>query len=404
MLANFRTLSLPAFRGPVLVDTLGLPRYWAVVWAAFLPADLAPATVSKKLSQLEAFYQHADTQLGLGRLDDALADFDVEVLSTALEGYFLTLRNLPSFTPASEDRWQVALQFITEIAQRVTRNYLQLGSLTVLSGKFERLELLHSKLHIGKRRRPEQIRSLPADVVEFLYELLDPESRTNPFQNEVSRWRVYVLFILMLHQGLRRGELLVLPADAIKSSFDRDLQKERFWMSVRYNEYEDDPRSSKPSIKNAPSIRQLPVSEVVALIVQEYVSNYRGRVGHSFLINSQKSAPMSPEAVSKTFQKITNSLPTSLRKLLLDHTRNDSVTAHAMRHTCAVVRLNQILAEGVEMNDALQRLRAFFGWSRDSEMPLRYARAVFEDRLSSVWRNEFDERVSVLRSLPSRLK
>ena len=404
MLVNFRALSLSAFRGPALVDTFGLPRYWAVVWAAFLPADLAPATVSKKLSQLEGFYQHADTQLGPGRLDDALADFDVEVLSSALEGYFLTLRNLPSFTPTSEDRWQVALQFTTDIAQRVTRNYLQPGSLDALNEKFDRLNLLHSKLHIGRRRRPEQIRSLPADVVDFLYELLDPESRTNPFQNEVSRWRVYVLFILLLHQGLRRGELLVLPADAVKGNFDRDLKKERFWMSVKYNEYEDDPRYSKPSIKNAPSIRQLPVSEVVAFIVREYVSNYRGRVSHSFLLNSQKSVPMSPEAVSKTFQKVTGSLPGSLRKLLLDQTGDGSVTAHAMRHTCAVVRLNQILAVGVEMSDALQRLRVFFGWSRESEMPLRYARAVFEDRLSSIWRSEFDERISVVRSLPGRLK
>ena len=273
-----------------------------------------------------------------------------------------------------------------------------------LNGKFECLELLHSKLHIGRRRRPEQIRSLPADIVEFMYRLLDPESKTNPFQNEVSRWRVYVLFILMLHQGLRRGELLVLPADAIKDSFDRDLQKERFWMSVRYNEYENDPRYSKPCIKNASSVRQVPVSELVALIVREYVSNFRGKANHSFLLNSQKVVPMSPEAVSKTFQKITASLPTTLRKLLHDLTGSDSITAHSMRHTCAVVRLNQILSDGVEMNDALQRLRGFFGWSRESEMPLRYARAVFEDRLSSVWRNEFDERVSILRSLPGRLK
>lgn len=32
-------------------------------------------------------------------------------------------------------------------------------------------------------------------------------------------------------------------------------------------------------------------------------------------------------------------------------------------------------------------------------MSLRYARTVFEDRLACVWKDEFDERVSVLRSL-----
>jgi integrase len=236
--------------------------------------------------------------------------------------------------------WQVAIQFVTEIAQRLTRNNLDPERLNKLHGKFARLELLNSHLLIGRRRRPEQVRSLPSQIIEFLYELLDPESTTNPFQNEASRWRVYVLFILMLHQGLRRGELLVLPADVIKSSYDRDLQNERFWMSVKYNGYEDDPRYSKPSIKNASSIRQLPVSRTIALVVQEYVSNFRGKASHSFLLNSQKSVPLSPEAVSKTFHKLTASLPVSLRRLLQDHTGNDSITAHAMRHTCAVVRLN----------------------------------------------------------------
>ncbi|PSD09813.1 integrase, partial [Stenotrophomonas maltophilia] len=43
----------------------------------------------------------------------------------------------------------------------------------------------------------------------------------------------------------------------------------------------------------------------------------------------------------------------------------------------------------------------FFGWSRESQMPLHYARAVFEDRLSSVWNNAFDDRVEVLRAIPS---
>jgi integrase len=210
--------------------------------------------------------------------------------------------------------------------------------------------------------------------------------------------------MLLLHQGLRRSELLIFPTDVIKSGFDRSLKQERWWMSVRYNEYEDDPRCSRPSIKNAPSIRQLPVSQPIALLVQEYVSNYRGRANHSFLINSQKRAPLSTEGVSKMFQKISASLPQNLRKILRDQTGEESFSAHELRHTCAVVRLNQILSSGVEMADALERLRGFFGWCRDSVEPLRYARAVFEDRLASVWNGKFDDRVDVLRNLPGRLK
>jgi len=65
MLANFRSLSLPALCGPALIDGLGLPRYWAAVWASFQPADLAPSTLSKKLSHLESFYQHAEDRWAL---------------------------------------------------------------------------------------------------------------------------------------------------------------------------------------------------------------------------------------------------------------------------------------------------------------------------------------------------
>ena len=402
MLANFRLCAPPEFRGPTLLDDLGLPRYWAFVWASFLPADLAPSTVGKKLSHLENFYRHADELLAPSRLDDALAEVDVGALSNALEGYFLALRNRTSITPACEERWQIALRFVLDIAQRLTRNHLQPPDLNELNARFMRLELLHANLHLGRRRRPEQVRSLPSEVLEFLYELLDPESRNNPFRGVTSRWRAYVLFILMLHQGLRRGELLALPTDVIKNHFDRALQQDRFWMTVKYNEYDDDPRYSRARIKNATSIRQLPVSKTIALIVQEYVENYRGRVGHSFLISSQKNAPLSSEAVNKTFRKLTTSLPKSLRRILHDHTGEDSITPHTLRHTCAVVRLNQLLSEGVAMEDALQRIRVFFGWSRESDMPLRYARAVFEDRLASVWRSGFDDHISFVRALPVR--
>jgi integrase len=370
------------------------------VWASFLPADLAPATVVKKLGFVESLYQHADALLGSEGLDNALADFDVGALCKALQGYFLSIRNSLSITSASEDRWQVAIQFVTENLQRRSRNYAETDRIVDFKDRLRDLELTHAELHIGRRQRPERVRSLPSEVVEYLYQLLDPESSINPFQNEASRWRVYVSFILMLHQGLRRGELLTLPVDVIKCSFDRSLNKDRYWMNVKYNEYEDDPRYSKPGIKNAPSVRQLPVSSTIALIVQEYASNHRGRVSHSFLVNSQKRLPLSPEGVTCIFKKITDSLPQSLRKCLRDHTGEESISAHDLRHTSAVVRLNQLLSAGVEMDDALQRMRAFYGWSRESDMPLRYARAVFEDRLASIWRAEFDDRVSVLRSIP----
>jgi integrase len=101
------------------------------------------------------------------------------------------------------------------------------------------------------------------------------------------------------------------------------------------------------------------------------------------------------------FAKISACLSEPIRQELKDRCGKQSVTPHDLRHTCAVVRLNQLLLQGDSMDEALQKLRVFFGWSRDSQMPVRYARAVFEDRLSSVWNDTFDDRIEVLRAIPS---
>lgn len=140
------------------------------------------------------------------------------------------------------------------------------------------------------------------------------------------------------------------------------------------------------------------MSEATAQLVHEYVSNYRGKPKHSFLMNSQRNQPLSAESVTKWFQKITAAMPQSVMKDLKDRTGKITITAHDLRHTCAVVRLNQMLDQGDSMDEALQKMRTFFGWSRSSDMPRKYGRAVFENRLATVWNDVFDNRVEILRA------
>ena len=99
------------------------------------------------------------------------------------------------------------------------------------------------------------------------------------------------------------------------------------------------------------------------------------------------------------FSTISSALPLNIREVLWNHTDSESITPHDLRHTCAVVRLNQFLKLGIERQTAVENLRVLFGWSKDSTMPLRYARAVFESGLADVWRKDFDDRVDLLRAL-----
>ncbi|MDO9421064.1 MAG: site-specific integrase [Herminiimonas sp.] len=388
--------------GPVLLDQLGLPRYWATIWSIATAGHLAESTHLKKLRYLNNLYQHADELKGHGALDLALGTLDDHALAEILESWFISIRNQPETTDADETRWQAGLSFVITVVTWITKGNSD-QRLRPIEIRLQQLSILYRQLKINKRNSAEPIRSLPASTIETLYKILDPESEQNPFPRIGTRWRIYVSFILMLHQGLRRGEILLLPADAVKSAYDIKLKRVRYWINIQENGYEDainDPRHSKPGIKTKASIRQIPVGETTARIIETYLQNYRAKPNHSYLLNSQNNKPLSTEALTKAFAQISEHIPKTVIKDLEARTAKTSITPHDLRHTCAVVRLQQLLEQGDSMDEAIQKIRTFFGWSRESTMPSRYARAVFEDRLSSVWNNAFDDRITLLRALP----
>lgn len=391
----------PTLKSPVLTDEIGMPRYWVTAWSILSSQDLAPSTEVKKLRYIEALYAFADTLNGPGYLDDVLGRCDVDELGNLLEAYFVSIRNRHKVSEAAQKQWQAGLSFARDVVLRIRKNGAVAGKLAEVDARLLRLDALYGQLRIQKTRRPDILRSLPADVASYLYEMLDPDSKTNPFTRQRTRWTVFLAFVIMLHQGLRRGELLLLPVDAVKSGIDSKQQKTRYWMNIQQSDDDKpDPRYNKPSIKTADSIRQVPVSELTTNLIQTYTENYRGRPNHPFLLNTQWNTPLSHESLTAYFTKLSSSLPASVLKVLNDRTGKSSIDPHDLRHTCAVVRLSQLLTQGVSMDEALQKMRTFFGWSRSSDMPRKYARAVFEDRLAGVWSNILDDRVEILRAMP----
>ncbi|AZN51795.1 site-specific integrase [Pseudomonas aeruginosa] len=298
--------------------------------------------------------------------------------------------------------WRTAIAFVRNCVERLAR-----GSTTTpldeVHSRLLRLERLYSSLSLRRKRRPEIARALPAAVIEDIYELIQPDSPRNPFRTEALRWRNFALVLLMLHQGLRRSETLVLAADAIKESLAFQTEGLRCWMDVVENPYEhSDSRADAPSIKNANSVRQIPVSDSIMSVVETYTANFRGRPQHSFLFSSQEGTPLSKRSVNAIFSVLSEHLSKDAVRELCERRKSTSVTPHALRHTCAVVRLTHLIDAGVEMDLALQKLRVFFGWSRPSLMPHHYARAYFEDRLATVWHDSFDLHVDALRRLSGR--
>ena len=195
----------------------------------------------------------------------------------------------------------------------------------------------------------------------------------------------------------------MLAADAVKESSSIQSQGVRCWLDVVENPYEhSDSRADAPSIKNANSVRQIPVSDSIVSVIETYTANYRGRPQHSFLFSSQEGKPLSKRSINAIFSVLSEHLSKDAMQELCERRKLKSLTPHALRHTCAVIRLTHLIDAGVEMDLALQKLRVFFGWARPSLMPHHYARAYFEDRLATVWHDSFDLHVVALRKLSDR--
>lgn len=396
----------PALHGWLLIDFRGVPRYWSTVWTALEAASLGESTLSSRLAAIEQFYLSVEDQLGDDCLDSLIANLDFNQLESCLEGFFVSLRNRGAQNAGDHSMaWRTVIRFVRDCTDRIARTGSFKIPLDETHSRLLRLERLHNSLNLPQTRRSETVRALPAVVLEELYELIDPTSDRNPFKSESIRWRNFALILLMLHQGLRRGETLVLALDAIKMDFQSNGNGVRYWLDVISNPYETaDPRRDNPSLKNANAVRQIPVDPKIANVIETYVSNFRGKQSHSFLFSSQEGRPLSKRSVNDIMDALSSSLSATSTRALLDRRKIDKIHPHALRHTCAVVRLKQLIDAGTEMELAIQKLRVFFGWSRSSPMPQLYARAYFEDRLTSVWRDSFDLHVNALRQMQGEVE
>jgi integrase len=382
----------------VLVDSQMLPRYWAAVWSLFNAGGLAPSTHKRKLSHIEALYVQAENA-GVC-LDDLIQRLDLDGLGNALEAFFISLRNVPDPSSQALARWNGAFHFVRDACERIARKPGTKLRMNEVQEKIASLDRLYLGLRPQRRRMSTTVRALPKDVVHELLDMVKPRAPANPFEKESTQWRMYCLVVLLLFQGLRRSEALVLRADSLETQGDPVSGERRWLLRVPLNEDECDPRAQVPSIKTADSIRSLPVTKLTAEIVQNYLENYRGKANHGYLLSSIRNQPLSIEGVNKAFHRLTDGLSVDARRSLLKSTGADSLTPHALRHTCAVLRMKQMLRMGHSPEQAMSNLRSFFGWSKTSVMPLHYAKAALDERLNETWNDRLDERLEFLRGLP----
>lgn len=155
----------------------------------FNGAGLAPSTLKRKLGHIEALYLQTES-LG-GNLDDALAELDWKRLGSALEAFFVQLRNVPRPTDAVAKRWDTAFHFVRDTFMRLEKNPAMGRKLEDIQAHISHLDNLYLGLRPFRVRYGRKPRAIPRTVVAELLEVSQPGNTKNPFASPATQWRVH---------------------------------------------------------------------------------------------------------------------------------------------------------------------------------------------------------------------
>lgn len=373
------------------------PRIWATAWSLVLGGrSLKPSTQLLYLRHIDALYTNCDEIFGPDSLDDAISNRDVLRVQAMVEAFHAHLCFGGNITTTTALSWKVVRRFIGSLAKRLASSSESWGALAAL------LPVM-GEIRPKKRGRFKFVRALPDITLRELLKIAEPASELNPYSSEGLQWRNWLIFNLLLLCGLRRGEVLLLATDSLKHDIDADTGEVVYWLDVTNALGEEaDSRVSKPSIKTEDSHRQVPVSEGLAELFGRYVEEYRvPSDDHAFLVTTKDGRPLSAESITAIFHSFDKALTPEAKSRFVKKTGGKKyVSPHDLRHTCATARYGGFLGIEKDVALALQRMRAFFGWSIDSEMPLHYSRAAVTDDLMKTWNQLFDKRIEVLRDMP----
>jgi integrase len=218
----------------------------------------------------------------------------------------------------------------------------------------------------GQSTRPDP---LTHEQDELLEDILSPSGlregvisfdkfpTENPFQ-QATRLRTWILYSLLRHHGLRRGEALKLKVQDVDTVGDPEIR-------IRRRPHDpDDSRTPAPRVKGMESV--VPLSRDIANGIRAYLTDHRlpghRRKGTNYLLTTRRGTPLSTSYTTRIF------------RILRDrHSILEGVTPHALRHTWAEELANHLFKErDGDSEEVVSLLREAGRWKPGSDMPYHY--------------------------------
>lgn len=233
------------------------------------------------------------------------------------------------------------------------KNELAHESARVLKAFQGQVPKVSNRAKVGARE------GLSKEDQERLLTIVHPDSLNNPWKRGFVRLRNWLIIVLLLATGMRRGELLGLQIG------DLDPRLPRLSI-LRRADAAEDPRLIQQNTKT--NDREVEVRPAIMRAVWSYIRNDRNKIkaARKFpqLIVADDGQPLSPKSIDKMFAQLREACP-GLPVTL---------TSHVMRHTW-----NERFSEQAELMGLTDTVEEKArneqqGWADDSKSAAMYTR------------------------------
>jgi integrase len=212
---------------------------------------------------------------------------------------------------------------------------------------------------VSNRAKLDARIGLSLEEQERLLNVVHPDSPENPWARGFVRLRNWLIIVILLATGMRRGELLGLQIGDLHSS----QPKLRI---IRRADATDDPRLIQPNTKT--NDREIELTPSIMKALWSYINKERRGIKAARavpqIIVSDEGAPLSQASIDKLFVQLREASPGLPM----------SLTSHVMRHTWNERFSEQAEAMGLSESVEEKARNTQQGWSDNSKMATTYTR------------------------------
>lgn len=180
---------------------------------------------------------------------------------------------------------------------------------------------------VSKRAKLGAREGLSKEDQDRLLKVIHPDSPGNPWERGFVRQRNWLIVVLLLATGMRRGELLGLQI----RDLDQRLPKLRI---IRRADASEDPRRIQPNTKT--NDREVELRAAIMRAVWSYINHHRKKIKtarkYPQLIVSDEGQPLSLKSIDKIFVQLRDAcpgLPVTLTSHVMRHTWNERFSEQA---------------------------------------------------------------------------